>query len=306
MNQGASAGDATEPIFIVGTQRSGTTLLARLLGEIPGLDIMNEFWSFHDCLIGSANPRAVIARRFSKYDFAPPDGDDPFVHLEAGFAARAQSDGFRRWGLKDPRLTYTLNHFRERYPKAPFLFIVRDPRATCSSMMKQRWNVANSFCGARLWLKEVSLQREFILSHPDHCLQIRYEDLVSSPDSVVPTICDFIREPFDPALLEFHSAPNRNIRVHAGNENILKAINPELSEKWRSELSPTQIRIIEATAETGMREFGYEVSRSDLRPPGATRRMAYGLHQWFCTNYWWQQRNGWKGPWRRLTQLLGR
>ena len=288
------------PFFIVGTQRSGTTLLYQMLNSHPELYLVNEFWDLYPHLTGEVRDPAALERLLVAHlglttshlggTGAP---DEPFTHVDRAFEKRLEELGKSRWGIKHPRLTYYLDLFAAHYPEARFVVIVRDARGVNRSYLTRKMNVANVYHGARLWREQVGIQSEFMRRHPDVCHRLRFENLLAAPESRLRDICDFLGEQYSDHMLRYYRySPDTS--VHAGNVNITRPIQPGVADKWRTELSSRQIGIIEAIAGDTMVEHGYELTGAVARL-GPRQRRIYDLHQWLLTTYWWQRRSGWSG-----------
>src|SRR5215510_14853722 len=102
--------EAMQPsIFVVGTQRSGTTLLCRMLSAHPNIFVKNEI----------PNPCAMFAWGASAADVVRQISDS----VRESLAGRPLEElltveGKTRWGLKDPGLTYCLPKVFECFPAA--------------------------------------------------------------------------------------------------------------------------------------------------------------------------------------------
>ena len=177
---------AKPPIFIVGSSRSGTTLLSSCLRQHPAIHITNETHYFDDLRprllkrLNSGENEAALreeaVRYFRRLDAGlyavAANPDDSEITPEA-FHARAQSwagdidsyfdaycqfqmerHGHARWGEKTPRHVYQLNAILERFPTAKVVFKVRDPRAVAASY--QHWK----YEGRRFLDAEKDLDRE--------------------------------------------------------------------------------------------------------------------------------------------------
>lgn len=314
-----TAASTAAPVFVVGTQRSGTTLLCQILNAHPRLYVLNEFWELYRHVSGQvrdpADLRQVLVRHLvlpaDHGLFAGPrtaeaaeaaDTYDPFAEFEAAIAFKLGLVGKTRWGIKDPRLTYFLPLFAERYPLARFIVITRDPRGVCASQLRQRWNVANVYSGARLWLLEVQLHRAFQKAFPDRVHWIRYRDLIGAPEASLESICRFLGESFSDEMLHHHEK-SPIFSIHEGNRRATNPIDPSAVEEWRRRLSPRAVSIIESVAGPLMDELGYERMgrRVHFFP---LERALYQTHQWLATTYRWQRRSGWSGIRGRLTRWL--
>lgn len=294
------------PFFILGTQRSGTTLLHSILNSHPDLFVINEFWDLYPHVTGEiddpvALEKTLIRRLHLPSTYKRVDDADlasPFDHVDLAFKTKLEAVGKTRWGIKHPRLTYYMEKFLNRYPEAHFVFLLRDPRGVVQSYLTRKMNVANVLHGALLWEEQVQMHRRFIAEHPERTLLIRFEDLLEDPATTVRLLCEFLGEEYSPDLLEYHKAKT-DVWIHDGNVNITKPIQKQVGEKWRTRLTARQIGIIEFYAGDVMTEVGYSPVGPGIRLGWLERRL-YDLHQKVMTTYWWQRRSGWSGARRRL------
>ena len=203
------------PIFVVGTQRSGTTLLCRMLSAHPSLFIQNEL-DVRKIFDGEANRHRILERLLS------------LLELEQGRSlSRLLGDsGKTRWGLKDPELTYHFDELEAFLPDTRIVIIVRDARAVVSSYMKNRWGLGtNAYTGAWRWREEVSRQLEFQRRHPDHVLMLQFEQLLRFPRDELDRVCRFLEMPFDENMLQYDKRP---VFFQKGRENSKTFERPRL------------------------------------------------------------------------------
>jgi hypothetical protein len=301
------SGGRRPPVFVLGTQRSGTTLLYQMLSSHPSIFMVNEFWHLYPHITGAVTDTARLEKLLTSH-LSLPDSytarsdvalEVPFDHVDAAFDYKLELTGKSRWGIKHPRLTYYLEHFRERYPEAKFIILVRDPRAVVNSYLSRQMNVANVFHGARLWREQVDIQMQFAERYPDHCLWLRFEELLTNPERELRRICTLLDEPFDDRMLRYYEQRPQTT-VHEGNVNITKPIRPEIAERWKSNLSRRQIGIIEAIVADSLSNQGYRSSGFPLVRVSRAEKWMYDLHQVVMINLWWQKRSRWHGIRKRL------
>src|SRR5262245_1875577 len=120
------------PIFIVGTQRSGTTLLCRMLTAHPSIFIKNEISDALETFSETSSKEKVLAR-------INADLERTYGSQLEGFLQSAHKT---RWGLKEPLLTYRLDSLARNFPDAKLIVIIRDGRAVANSYIKSQWGVA--------------------------------------------------------------------------------------------------------------------------------------------------------------------
>ncbi len=298
------------PILIVGTQRSGTTLLGQILTAHSRLYILNEFYAIYPILAASRPDRDAFFAEVENHlklkaeDFAPADAQNlSLVELfHRAMQCVAQREGKQRWGIKDPGLNPWLNQAVTWFPQAKWVMIYRDPRAVCASYLKRKWNVANTYHGACLWRDQVQAEEALANQQGENAYELRYEDLLSDSHKALEEVCQLLGESYEERMLEFYSQ-KPDFELHAGNVNVQKPLDPSQAHKWRKQLTPYQIGMIETITSQQMARHGYQAEAKPVTV-GLLRRKFYHLHQSVMTTYWWQRRTQFYGVKKRLASLL--
>ena len=248
----------TTPFFVVGTQRSGTTLLCRMLSAHPNLFTINEIGGIQQILPSVKNGSEA-------YDIIDR-------HFESKKHAKIQEvlnrEGKVRWGLKEPALTYCLEEIKSYFPESKIIFIVRDGRAVANSYLQVKWGVANIYAAGERWKREIEIQRMFWEANPDICWHLKYEDLLANPAKELESISSFLNEVYSPLMLAYNKKPEKIIKLKSANENAFRQIDRNIETKWKKELSEFQVRVFESIAGEQLKEFGYPlVNESYTVPP---------------------------------------
>ncbi|HUP17705.1 MAG TPA: sulfotransferase [Acidimicrobiia bacterium] len=102
------------PIFILGNQKSGTSAIALLLGEISGLTATND-------LRREIGDQLILPIRA---------GQVPFSRL-----LRRNRLDFSRAIIKHPNLTLIYEELRQAFPRAKFAFVIREPSDNIRSIL---------------------------------------------------------------------------------------------------------------------------------------------------------------------------
>jgi hypothetical protein len=112
---------ATVPIFVVGSGRSGTRTIYKLLSGIPGIEIYHEFVCTH------VQPLAALyfMNRISK-DALKRE----LMNLHGSAINYSQDD---RWVDCSNKLSWIIEPLYELFPKAKFIHLVRDGRKVANS-----------------------------------------------------------------------------------------------------------------------------------------------------------------------------
>jgi len=124
----------------------------------------------------------------------------------------------------------------------------------------------------------------------DQRLTVRYEDLVANPDRVLPDVCAFIGETYEPTMLDFHTSSERYMKESAAtsfNTNATKPISEDVAQKWKRKLSEDEVAIIEHVCRAQMQVFGYEEVGASLSTRRAVELLVKRLYwHWKC----WENR----------------
>jgi hypothetical protein len=178
--------------------------------------------------------------------------------VEALLSTWARSRGKRRWGEKTPHHTLWWREILEGFPDLQVLHIVRDGRDVALSFSEAPFGPKHVYQAARHWARYVDAAEEARAAlGAGGFLQVRYEDLLTSPEAELRRICGFLGEPYDPAMLAFYRQ-DIAYPTDARNEGGLRQpVRAENREKWRSGMSGRQLRIFEALAGAHLERYGY-------------------------------------------------
>jgi hypothetical protein len=257
------------PIFILGTQRSGTTLLTRMLSAHNKLFVQNE-----------VNVQKVFLPNFSKENIVNAINQEIHFRFSRNVFDIMSEEHKTHWGIKDPELTYYLPQLSLFLPQSKFVLIIRDPRAVVNSYMENKWGLGTTaYTGAVRWVDEVSKQIAFAKAHPDNVLMIRFEDLISNLEATLRSICQHIGLEFDIEMLTYNKKKALFVE-NKQNINTNKAPDIHLAEKWRQKLSLQEINYIESVAQTQMLKLSYP-TLTDAKSPSSVVKWYFKLHQLF-------------------------
>ena len=276
--------------FIVGTGRCGSTLLRLMLDSHPELAIPDEL-IFLPALVQLAGTGAgpdelvQLLRHHRSWPSYQVDaarileqacgmaGSPIEATLRAFYESYAARFGKRRYGDKTiVNVQYIALH-RELFPEARFIHLVRDGRDVAVSMRGLWWGFRSHAEAASHWASVVGTVRaEGALS--GNYLEVRYEDLVRDPETVLRRICDFIELPWDERMLRYRErAASRLDEIPIGTATDGSAIPAEVIRRthlltseaptdsrigrWREVLTPPELRQFELLAGPLLIECGY-------------------------------------------------
>jgi len=263
-----SGADAEGPIFVVGSMRSGSTLLRLILDSHPRIAIGAET-GFMGAVMGTKRiPNWKHgADWYQQIGWSEHELDERLRDFYAGMFARyAAARGKARWGEKTPFHTALIAEMAGIFPTSVFVGIVRHPGAVASSLCTSfhyAYDEALSYWTAtNLDLVEAAstLGDRFVLC--------RYEDLVTDGEPVLRELMRTLGEDFSPSLLQHHVVQQQQgtPRVVDGSTNTRDAIDPRRAHRWAENLTAADRSALERTAPlAGF--FGYSMSDAAERLP---------------------------------------
>jgi hypothetical protein len=205
---GAAETAATNvPIFVIGSPRSGTTLLRLVLDSHPRISCGEETHFLRDL-------EAIVGRHWplvATYGLPREWWLERIRALYADFQAEVlRGSGKARWAEKDPTYTLHLPFIEELFPEARYVHLLRDGHDVVASF-RDRWGYRSAARVARSeWARYVSAARELgERLPPERFLELRYEELVADPEAEARRLFDFLGEAWDPAVIEFDPAEHR-------------------------------------------------------------------------------------------------
>ncbi len=280
--------------FIVGTPRSGTTLLRLILDSHPEVAIPAETHFLFDLVALAAGEEDVssstfygrVVGNFTWRDFdletaafrGAIERVQPFSlsdGLRSFYRLYANRFGKERWGEKTPDYGSIMPEIEALLPEAHFIHIVRDGRDVAVSKRKLWFGAGDNVeAQARDWMHSVQDTR----AKGRVCrnfLEIRYEDLVSSPEKILQRVCDFLALPYSEAMLAFHQTaaerlaelkgwPGRGVTAEQFRWLHAKTNQPLACDRigrWQTELEPEEVASFEAIAGELLAASGYTVSK---------------------------------------------
>lgn len=209
-------GQDQNPFFLVGCVRSGTTLLRDLLRQHDRLECPEEtnFFRWADPF-GTDRYRRMYTKSDLMARHREMDGVDNFDfsyiinhsknrwHMSGAYGVaylKAQGNPDGRWFDKTPQNVYGVLLISAAFPEAKFVHIHRHPLNVVASLMEGAVMPVHSLNGAiNYWTEALSILQQFRKVAGDKLLEIRYDELTSSPGKTLNELLTFLDE--DPALL---------------------------------------------------------------------------------------------------------
>ena len=292
----------SEPFFIVGCPRSGTTILRDLLRAHPNLTVALESHFVVRFYRAYGDPRnEAEARRLAtailgtvwirawELDLQAEDFASCRSYreiLDRLFGAWAQREHKPRWGDKTPDYLADMPTLLRIYPQAKFIHIYRDGRDVAISWLEKQFGPRNLYVAAEMWRDRVIAGRRAGATLPSsQYLEVRYASLLEQPETVMRTICEFLGEPFCPDVLRPNLAWRGRPSHNRGQveESIAEEILRDNAGKWKTRLSSSEIELFESVAGELLSTLGYGTS-GRTRPIRLGERLVWRSQHWVL--YW--------------------
>ncbi|MFQ5462954.1 MAG: sulfotransferase [Phycisphaerae bacterium] len=257
-----------QPIFLVGAERSGTTLLRLMLDHHPRIAWLQEFeYAVDFNADGGQWPKLApyyqwldTHRIFQDRAFTIDTSLDYPALVRSFLGQHCERSGKPILGATVHRHFDRLLHI---WPDSRFIHIVRDPRDVARSNIQMGW-AGNTYAGVQRWLDVETLWdrvRRGLSS--GRYLEVRQEDLIGQPKRELARICEFIGVEYDPSMLDYPL------------DTTYAAPDPSLVGQWRQKASEHEIRLVESRVLELMSTRGY--GKSGLANLKITSRLERSL-----------------------------
>lgn len=295
------------PVFIVGMNGSGTTMLADSLGKHPDLYVLPmESKVLPYYIVKGHETRGLQSLK----RLADAIGrEKPFWQsnkkqnvvlsvkelencntipqvIDALYRYLADKVGKKRWGDKSPVNTQHILTLASAFPDAKFVHIIRDGRDAAQSFHR-RWGYHPMHTITR-WKKIVGEgMRQGREIGFDRYLEVSYEALTEDPASHMRVVCEFLD-------LAFHENVLRSSMRHmaANDELVAKNEIVKNSGKWRMYFDHSMIEAMEEVAGGLLTTLGYETSIAGDKTPTAATLMLWRLRDRAVFTSWYFRRYG--------------
>ena len=230
----ADGGDPSpDPIFIVGMQRSGSTLVEQILASHPaveGTSELNELRFLVEALDRRGGPLEQVMA-----GLAPTERSALGAEYLATTKVHRRTDR-PRFTDKMPNNWLHVALIRLILPNARVIDVRRNPMDCCFSNWKQLYARGLDHSNAldtmgRYYADYVRLMRHFDAALPGFVHRIIYEDLVDDIEGETQRLLDFLGLDFDPACLDFHRTERPVLTISAGQ--VREPINRKGIGAWR-------------------------------------------------------------------------
>jgi len=279
------------PIFVVGSSRSGTTLLYSILlssGEFA-------IYEAETLLLTVCQTRYVSLKKKGNYSRFINDwtnskqffrsGLDPVKFKREAYKHRhdytdflrffmeiiAREQGKKRWAEQTPGHLSHMECLHKAFPTAKFIHVIRDGRDVAISRRKVGWTGTKSkdplkklLCAAKSWEMAIKEGQTVGKELGNRYIEIRYEDIITNLDDVLREINNFAQINIDRRKIEDSSVGSLG-KGNTAFEDKMDGISNRGLNRWKKELTENEICDLHLAIGGTLQKLKYEVGTVNTR-----------------------------------------
>ena len=244
-----SAGE-TQPLFLFSLPRSGSTLAQRILAAHEAIDTASEpwvllpyFYTLRDRGVYAEYNHSSLVSAIEDFYEALPGGREAYVtelrELALRLYRRATTNGARYFLDKTPRYHLISGDLLRAFPDCKHLFLWRNPLAVISSIIETwgdgKWNLyrhkVDLFDGIEELVKTYEANEDLVHA-------VRYEDLLTEPETTWAGIFRYLDLPFEKTVLQAFDHVRLNGRKgDPTGTSKYDSVNQEPLNRWQDVLN---------------------------------------------------------------------
>lgn len=208
-------------VFAIGPPRSGSTLLARMIGAHsqvfapaePHLLTPLAHLGYYDAVERAPFDPVISQNAIRELVSALPGGERDYLaalraYSDALYARMLEGSGRGLLLDKTPAYALVLDFVAKLYPRARYVVLVRHPFAVWSSYVQSFFDGdhESALRFNPILERYVPAVARFLREAPVAIHRVRYEELVSEPDAQMRAVCAFLGLPFEPGMVDYGEA----------------------------------------------------------------------------------------------------
>lgn len=252
----------TDPVFVIGFPRSGTTLLEQVLDSHPDIHTVDELPLIYEL-------EKAVAAMPGGYPEALADLDSKRV---AKLREMYFRDAGRYWMAETGRILIdklplnicNVALIQRVFPGAKFILALRHPHDVCLSCFMQNFQMNSAMANfltledtARLYARVMDLWQRSVEVLAPRVHVLHYEDLVGNLEAEAARLLDFLDLEWDDAILTYADTARRRKKIHTPSyQQVTEGLYTRATGRWRR-YGDAMAPIIEIL-EPYVKSFGYD------------------------------------------------
>ena len=276
------------PIFMIGTQRSGSNLLRLMLNQLTEVasphpphifermqplmhkygDLSNDvnFVQLIDdvCKLIEYNPvewQSVLLDRNDIYARCNKNERCLAAVYGAVYDIYAEQNGASTWCCKSLVNIHYIDCIEAYFQHPKYIYLYRDGRDVALSFQKAVVGEKHIYNIAKDWAHTQEKAIDLITHvNPDRIFCISYEELTSKTRDVANNLCKFLNVEYTDNMMDFYKTSEARNAANSSNlwGNVTNPVMSNNFGKYRTEMPANDIRIFESVAGHILDELGYK------------------------------------------------
>lgn len=250
-----------QPIFLVGAERSGTTLLRLMLDHHPKIAFLYEF----EFAVDQIDKQGRYPNMQKYHDYLAYHriflGANLEIDTRLDYPALVDSFLQQKQARDNkPFIGATVHHqfqyLAKIWSQAKFIHLIRDGRDVARSTIQMGW-AGNMYMGVERWIEaELVWQQMAKQLAPEQQLSIHYEDLIEDAEGILKQVCEFVGVAFDKEMFSY------------ADKTTYSVPDPKILQRWRK-LPQKDLQLVECRVAEMLTERGYPLSGHPILPDTA-------------------------------------
>jgi len=230
----------SDPIFMIGFPRSGTTLLDTILRSHPSIEVIEEkpivlnlINSVHELQNGGLEGLKKIRKNEIQKIRR--------VYFDSLESEIKNIDNSKIYIDKFPLNIIYVGEIFRIFPKAKFIISLRHPCDCVLSCFMQTFSINNAMANflnledsAKLYDLVMKLWIQYTSIFPINYYEVRYENLVENLETTVRPLLKFLELPWHDSVSEFYKTAKKGPQIKTPSyDQVIKPIYSEASGRWK-------------------------------------------------------------------------
>lgn len=276
------------PVFMIGTQRSGSNLLRLMLNQLNDiasphpphiLERMFPLIKHYGSLETDENYKKLVDDVCRLVELNPVEWTGMKLDREA-ISSRAknrsllgiyaavhdiysETQSAKTWCCKSLANINYIAEIEKHFVNPKYIYLYRDGRDVALSFQKAVVGEKHIYNIATGWSKtqEMALKHKELIDD-ERFFSVSYEQLTQQPEKTARSLCAFLGADYAPEMLDFHKSNEAKNAAKSSDlwGNVTNPINNNNSKKYLTEMSLTDLSIFESVAGNVLDALGYERS----------------------------------------------
>ena len=273
------------PVFLIGAERSGTTVLRLMLDHHPEICWRNEFeyaidlvpdhegWPgleyYYEWLETHRIFQASGLAINKTLDYPALINDFLVQHRDRAGKSIVGATVHRHF-----------DRLLRIWPQARFIRILRDGRDVARSNIGMGW-AGNVWTGLEKWIEAEQLWDNLQPTlAAEQYVEVTYENLINNPEQELTRICEFLGVSYSPAMMDYIG------------KTTYDTPDPRYIAQWRRKLTNRQVQLAESRIAPMLTERGYELSGLPIINVGSLNQFYLKVDSWWKCAQFRMNRNG--------------